>query len=93
MSCKKTILQYTDKNKLYTLFTDASNYAYPGILTEAVNGPDYLRTIACTSGSFSEIQQRISATEKEAFAIYQSGLKFDIYLRGAWCILHCDHNY
>ena len=30
-------------------------------------------------------------TEKEAFAVYQSVLKFDLCLRGAECILHCDH--
>ena len=37
------------------------------------------------------MQQRWSATEKEAFAVYQSVLKFDLYLRGTECILCCDH--
>ena len=43
------------------------------------------------SGSFYDTQQRWSSTEKEAFAVYQSVLKFDLYLRGAECILHYHH--
>ena len=77
--------------KPYTLFTDASNYAYSGVLTQAVESPEDLRPIAFTLGSFLEMQQRWSATEKEAYAIYQSVLKFDLYLRGAKCVLCCDH--
>ena len=77
--------------KEYTLFTDTSHYAYSGLLTQAVESPEDLRPIAYTSGSFSEMQQRWSATEKEAYAVYQSVLKFDIYLRRAKCILHCGH--
>ena len=37
------------------------------------------------------MQQRWSATEKEAFAVYPSVQKFDLYLREAQCILHCNH--
>ena len=53
------------------------------ILTQAVNDPSDLRPIAYSSGSFSNMQQRLSATEIEAFAVYQSILKFISYLRGA----------
>ena len=77
--------------KPYTLFTDASYYAYSGVLTQTYDNPDDLRPIAYTSGSFSDIQQRWSATEKEVFAFYQSVLKFDLYLRGAKGILCCNH--
>ena len=49
---------------------------------QAVDSLDYLRPVAFTSGSFSEMQQRWSATEKEAYALYQSILKFDLYLEG-----------
>ena len=58
----------------------SSSYAYSVVLTQAVDGPDDLRPIPYTSGSFPDIQQRWCATEKEAFAIYQSFLKFDLYL-------------
>ena len=76
---------------LHTLFTDASHYAYSGVLTQAVESPEDLRPIAYTSGSLSDMQQRWSVTEKEAFAVYQYVQKFDFYLRGAECILCCDH--
>ena len=64
-----------------------------GILTQAVDDPNDLRPIAYTSASFFlyNTQQRWSATGKEAFAVYQSILKFNLNLRGAQCILHCDH--
>ena len=88
--CKKPILQYPNIYKPYILFTDVSNYAYSGILTQAVDGPDDLRLIAYTTCSFSDSQQRQSAMKKEAFAVYQSVLKFDFNLREAQYI-HCYH--
>ena len=57
----------------------------------AVDSPEELRAIAYTSGSFSDMQQKWSSTEKDALAVYQTILKFDLYLRGAECISHCDH--
>ena len=36
------------------------------------------------------MQQR-SATEQEAYAVYQYILKFDLYLKGVRSVLHCDH--
>ena len=87
----KPILQYPNAQKPYTLFTNTGHYAYPGVLIQAVDGPDDLRPIAYTLGLFSDMQQRWSSTEKEAFAVYQSVLKFDLYLRGAKYILCCNH--
>ena len=56
-----------------------------------MDGSDDLRPIAHTGSSFSDTHQRWPATEKEAFAVYQSFLKLDLYLRGVECILHFDH--
>ena len=53
-----------------------------------LESPEYLRTVAFISGSLSEMQQRWPATKKEAYAVYQSILKFDLYLREAKCVLH-----
>ena len=53
-----------------TLFAYASHYAYSGVLTHELEHPHDLRPRAYTSGSFSDIQQRWSATEKEAFTVY-----------------------
>ena len=53
--CEKPILHYPNINKPHTLFTDASSFAISGISTQAVDGPDDLRSIASTSGSFSDM--------------------------------------
>ena len=89
--CREPILQYPSMEKLYTLFTNASHYAYYGILIQAVDSLEDLRPVAFMSFSFSEMQQRWSEPEKEAYAVYQSTLKFDVYLRGANCVLCCNH--
>ena len=44
--------------KLYTLFTDASHFAYSGVLTQAVESPKDLKPVVFTSDSFLEMQQR-----------------------------------
>ena len=77
--------------KPYILFTDASHYAYYGVLTQAFKSTEDLWPIVHTSCSFSDMQQRWSATEKEAYAVYQSVIMFELYLRGAKCVLHCDY--
>ena len=77
--------------KLYTLFTDTSHCAYSGVLNQAVNSPEDLRLIAYTPGSFSNGSKDGLQQKKEAFAIHQSVLKFDLYLKGAECILYCNH--
>ena len=51
--------------------------------------PGDQRPVALTSGS--EMQQRWSTTEKEAYALYQSILNLDLYLKGAKCVLCCDY--
>ena len=89
--CKEPIPQYPNTEKPYTLFTDTNHYAYCGFFTQTVDGPDDMRPIVYTSDLFSDMQQRWSATEKETFAVYQSALKFDLYLGGAECILCCNH--
>ena len=58
---------------------------------EAVECPKDLRPIGFTSGLFSEMQQRWSATEKEMYAVHQYVLKFALNLRGAKCVLCCNY--
>ena len=89
--CKEAILQHPNMEKPYTLFTDTSHYTYSGFLTQVVESPDDLKCKAYTSDSFSVMQQRWSTAEKEAIAVYQSVLKFDLYLRGEECTLFCNH--
>ena len=87
--CREPILQYPCIEKPY-IFSPMPVYAYSGILTQAVDSPENLRPVTFTSGLFSEIQQRWSATQKEANAGYQSVLKFDLYSSGAHCVLCCN---
>ena len=57
----------------------------------AVESPEDLRPVEFTSGSFLEMQQRWSSDKKEAYATYQSMLKFDFYLRWDKQVLCCNH--
>ena len=55
---KEPIFQYPNTEKPYILVTDASHYAYCGLLTEAVESPGDLKPKVFMSGSFLETQQR-----------------------------------
>ena len=91
------ILKCPDPNKPYTLFTDASKYAWACVLTQEpehekdrkvfkINHP-----ITFTSGLFKGSQLNWAALTKEAFAIYSSIKKISYYLQDAEIILRSDH--
>ena len=91
------ILKYPDPNKPYTLFTDASKYAWACVLTQEhehekdgkvfkINHP-----ITFASGLFKGSQLNWAALTKEAFAIYSSIKKLSYYLEDAEIILRSDH--
>ena len=75
---KEPILRFPDQNKPYTLYTDASKYAWSCVLTQqythnidnkqvVVNHP-----ITYISGLFKGSQLNWAALTKEAYAIYMS---------------------
>ena len=64
------ILRYPDPQANYTLYTDASKYAYAGILTQHSNGTDHPMTYV--SGLFCGSQLNWATLVKEAYAIYMS---------------------
>ena len=91
------ILKYPDPNKPYTLFTDASKYAWACVLTQEyehekdgkvfkINHP-----ITFASGLFKGSQLNWAALTKEAFTIYSSIKKLSYYLEDAEIILWSDH--
>ena len=91
------ILKYPDPNKPYTLFTNASKYAWACVLTQEhehekdgkvfkLNHP-----ITFASGLFKGSQLNWAALSKEAFAIYSSIKKLSCYLEDAEIILRSDH--
>ena len=79
------ILKYPDPARPYILFTDASNYAWAGVLTQPYDkvNPSNPSTdnkatksvhhpITYVSGLFRGSQLNLAALTKEAYAIYLS---------------------
>ena len=64
------ILRYPDPQANYTLYTDASKYAYAGVLTQHNDGVDH--PITYVSGLFRGSQLNWATLTKEAYAIYMS---------------------
>ena len=67
------ILRYPDPEARYMLYTDASKYAYAGMLTQTVDGTDH--PITYVSGLFRGSQLNWAALTKEAYAIYTCQLR------------------
>ena len=86
---KAPILRYPDPEAKYVLYTDASNYAYAGVLTQSINGTDH--PVAYVSGLFRGSQCRWAAMTKEAYAIYMSVKKLSFYLDMAKITIKSDH--
>ena len=86
---KAPILKYPDPQKEYFLYTDASNYAYAGILMQHIDGTDH--PITYVSGLFRGSQCRWAAMTKEAYAIYMSIKKLNFYLDTAKITVRSDH--
>ena len=87
------MLQFSDPNKPYILYTDASNNAYSGILCQPVDNDWNIRPVAYFSGTFTAQNKSWCTTENEAYAVLKSVQCFDYYLRGIKCTLHCDHKH
>jgi transposase InsO family protein len=92
------ILRYPDPAKPYILFTDASKYAWSGLLTQehfhqnsSGQWVKVLHPITYISGLFQGSQKNWATLTKEAFAIYRSVTKLSFYLSDADVILRSDH--
>ena len=83
------ILRYPDPKASYTLYTDASKYAYAGVLTQHNNGTDH--PITYVSGLFSGSQLNWVTLTKEAYAIYMSVKKLSFYIDTAKITVRSDH--
>ena len=83
------ILRYPDPEARYVLYTDASKYAYAGVLTQTVDGTDH--PIAYVSGLFRGSQLNWAALTKEAYAIYMSVKKLSFYLDSVRITVRSDH--
>ena len=89
----------------YVLFTDASKYAWAGVLTQAYDeedestpssdGTKKIRTvhhpITYVSGLFRGSQLNWATLTKEAYAIYLSVRKLSFYLTSTDILIRSDH--
>ena len=97
MLLKEPILKYPDPKKPYTLFTDASKYAWACILTQEYvyefDGKErkILHPITYVSGLFKGSQLNWATLTKEAYAIYMAVRKLDHYIQDAEVIVRSDH--
>ena len=83
------ILRYPDPEAEYILYTDASKYAYAGILTQTMESTDH--PVAYVSGLFRGSQLNWAALTKEAYTIYMSVKKLSFYLDSAKITVRSDH--
>ena len=83
------ILRYPDPEANYTLYTDASKYAYAGVLIQDVDGTDH--PITYVSGLFRGSQLNWATLIKEAYTIYMSVKKLSFYIDTAKITVKTDH--
>ena len=83
------ILHYSNPNKTYIVYTDASDGACRAQLSQEHNGTEF--PAAILSHTFTETQCKWSTTEQEAFGVYYAITKWNYYLRGADIIVQNDH--
>ena len=90
-------LKYPDPGKPYTLYTDASKYAWSCVLTQEydydIEGKikQIYHPITYASGLFKGSQMNWATLTKEAYAIYMSVKKLDYYLQDTEITLRSDH--
>ena len=82
------ILHYPDPNKKYIIYTEASDDACGGKLSQEHDGTEF--PIGFLSHTFSETQRKWSTTEQEAYGVYYAIIKWNYYLQGADIIVRND---
>ena len=94
---KEPILVYPDTKNPYTLYTDASKYAWAGVLTQRyvheIEGKEkeIYHLVTYLSALFRGSQLNWATLTKEAYAIYMCIKKLDYYLAAAQTTLRSDH--
>ena len=83
------VIAFADFTRPFVLITDASDVAMGAVLIQKHG--DVQRIVATGSKTFSETEQRWSATEREGFAIVHFVEKFEYFLRGKPFVLLTDH--
>ena len=95
--CTEPILKFPNPQNPYVLFTDASKYAWAGVLTQPYTEETEGKSVAVNypvtymSRLFRGSQLNWTALTKEAYAIYMSVKKLSFYLTDAEITLRSDH--
>ena len=88
--CSAPILKYCDTSKLYTLYKDAAEYSWAGVLTQThmsiIDGKEITmdHPVLYVSGLFCGSQLNWATLIKEAYAIYMSVKKSNILSYRSW---------
>ena len=94
---KHPILRYPDPDKQYILFTDASKYAWAGVLTQPYENKEQNKMqvvnhpISYQSGLFRGPQINWAALTKEAYAIYICCKKLVFFIQDDVVQVYSDH--
>ena len=90
---KYPILRHPDPSKDYTLFTDASQFGYAGVLTQEYedNGIKKYHMVCYVRGLFRGSQLYWAVLTKEAYATYMSVRKLTFYITGHNIKVKSDH--
>ena len=83
------ILCYPNPNKIYIIYTDASDDACRGQLSQEHNCTEF--PIAFLSHTLTEIQSKWSTTKQEAYGAYYAVTKWNYYLQGTDIIVRNHH--
>ena len=88
--CKAPILAYPVIGQPYSLYTDASDYAVGGVLTQLIDGKRE-QVIQYVSHQLTPNRLAYPTIEKEAFAIIYCITKLKQYLLGSEFTIYTDH--
>jgi hypothetical protein len=84
-------LSIIDWSKPFNTFTDASDLASGGVLSQTdENGKE--RPIAFCSKKFNETQRAWATIEREAFAVLEALKRFNMWIFGCKIHMYSDHN-
>ena len=83
-------LRLPDPNKPFQVYTDASDYAIGGILSQTEDKVEY--TVAYASRTLKGAELNYSITEKECLGVVWSIIYFNVYLAGQHFTVITDHS-
>ena len=94
MTLKESVIQepilcYPNPTKCYIVYTDTSDDVCGAQLLHKHDGTEF--SIAFTLHTFTDVQQKWSTTEQEAYGVYYAVTKWNYYLQGAEVIVCNDH--